>query len=603
VKLVLALALVISLASIAYEIHQIDWSGGPGVPGPDHYWYDTFLSETSVTWDSNDGIIYLGVQAARHPVGGGVPGWSFIHNADINGDGYTDIVACTGTGEKHVWFENDGIGSNWAEHIIEFAGTPCRTAFPVDIDGDEDIDVIGAIIHSTVDSILWYENTDGIGIVWERHFIDEFESPYYMCGADIDGDGDNDIVTGAHGPGEISWWENENGSGSSWQKHNVIDYSGVTFIHELFLTDLDLDGDVDILCASSLSCSFFENVNGSGTLWTEHQISDGYRYSVHAGDLDGDGDMDVTTAALSPYTGEVYWNENINGSCTEWEQHTISADFVGANAVRAVDLTGDGYLDVLAAAWGYAAGIEEVAFWENAGGTGTMWLKHRLSSGLDCCDVQPADIDNDGVMDVICKTSGVYWISFEGKDSGNLTSTIRDMWGYPEWQSINWEGTEPDGTDLFFSVRTSNDPDNMGVWSDYIYDPGSLTGFIDSTHRYIQYAVHMETEGLFGTPVLDEISFQFTNLGIEEEQSEGIALLPVTPNPQRVCTSLSFVVSETRFAELAVFDLTGRQVYSISELWHTGEHTVNLPALSNGAYVVRLTSDGSEQTERFVLLN
>jgi len=156
---------------------------------------------------------------------------------------------------------------------------------------------------------------------------------------------------------------------------------------------------------------------------------------------------------------------------------------------------------------------------------------------------------------------------------------------------------------MFFTVKSSNDPDNMGTWSDYIYEPGSLAGFIDSTHRYIQYAVLMETDSLHGTPVLDEIIFQFDNLGIDEEEQGGIVLQPVTPNPQRGCPFLSFAVSEVGFAVLSVYDLAGRQVYSVSDTWPAGEHTVNLPALSPGTYMVRLGSNGFSETGRFVLLD
>ena len=135
------------------------------------------------------------------------------------------------------------------------------------------------------------------------------------------------------------------------------------------------------------------------------------------------------------------------------------------------------------------------------------------------------------------------------------------------------------------------------------YDRGSLAGFIDSTHRYIQYAVLMETDGMFGTPVLDQVSFQYPYTGIEEDDQTAVLLLSAVTNPQMGIPSLSFVVSEPLAAELAVFDLTGRQVYSVSDSWAVGEHSVTLPALSSGTYMIRLGSSEFTQTGRFVLLD
>jgi len=67
---------------------------------------------------------------------------------------------------------------------------------------------------------------------------------------------------------------------------------------------------------------------------------------VYAADLDNDGDLDVLSA--SSLDGKIAWYEN-HDSAGFGDQHVISFEAEGARAVYAADLDGDGDLDVLSA--------------------------------------------------------------------------------------------------------------------------------------------------------------------------------------------------------------------------------------------------------------
>ena len=74
-------------------------------------------------------------------------------------------------------------------------------------------------------------------------------SPQDVLTADIDGDGDADIVTASYNDDKISWFEN-NGTGEFETQYIISTESDG--IKSIFAIDLDGDSDVDIISASEL---------------------------------------------------------------------------------------------------------------------------------------------------------------------------------------------------------------------------------------------------------------------------------------------------------------------------------------------------------------
>jgi len=90
--------------------------------------------------------------------------------------------------------------------------------------------------------------------------------------------------------------------------------------------------------------------------FTPHTITSSSAKSVFAVDMDGDGDMDVLSASL--FDNKIAWYENDGNQ--NFTAHTITTDANGASSVYAADVDGDGDMDVLSA----SVGDDKIAWYE-----------------------------------------------------------------------------------------------------------------------------------------------------------------------------------------------------------------------------------------------
>ena len=180
---------------------------------------------------------------APHAITTTANGAQSVSAADVDGDGDMDVLAVSRYGGKIAWYENDG-SQNFAPHTITTASNPFA-GFAADIDGDGDLDVLAALF----DKIAWYENDGTTGNLddWTEHPVStDVDAAQSVFAADMDGDGDLDVLSASFNDDKIAWYEND---GSQTFTLRVISTAanGANFV---IAADVDGDGDLDVLSAS-----------------------------------------------------------------------------------------------------------------------------------------------------------------------------------------------------------------------------------------------------------------------------------------------------------------------------------------------------------------
>jgi hypothetical protein len=597
--LILCLA---SSASLAVTGVQTDWSGGPGVLGPVTDFGSDFYAESGIEWSQSPGLTSLIVGIVEHQVEQGFDGGHSVHVSDVDGDGDADILGAAYNDGVFAWWENaDGIGGEWMQHVIADGYYMPWSIYGGDIDGDGDCDAAGAVYGEG--TVIWWENTDGSGTNWDESVIlTSYAGASAVYAVDIDDDGDSDVLATAREGDQISWLENEDGSGQTWTLH-TLQY-GFDGARSVYAGDIDGDGDIDVIGAAVIAddIAWWENVDGAGQSWTKRTITGSFDGAccVYAGDIDGDGDLDVLGAGV--YASSIRWWENLDGVGQSWAAHNVDTSLGGAHSVMSADLDGDGDQDVI----GTAENDDDVTWWENADGSGLNWIEHILNGSFVGAEwAWTGDFDSDGFLDVtaICEYGNeVSWWDL-AYGSGSLESSILDTGDDPDWDFLEWSSYTPAGATLGVQVRASDDHTAMGSWSDILFTPCPLAGIIDDGDRYFQYRVVMEATGLDSVPQLFNIEVTWDPTGIGGSEPPATGLLPFAPNPSRGSVTVSFSLSGSQVVSMTVFDLSGREVTRIEGEYGQGLHQLMLGEIPPGVYFCRFETAGCLSTRRFAVVD
>ena len=234
---------------------------------------------------------------------------------DIDGDGDMDVIAAKRVRQQIVIIENQGVSDQGelrtgAKPVQILPGFDAPTGWRglsnafhtdmADINKDGRLDLLVNVLELADDpsfrhaGLGWLEQGESLDDPWIYHRIGN-TLPDWVIGihvTDIDGDGDQDVVTGG--------------------------YSGINIIEGAYSgASRDFD-DPSVTSASSVGrIAWFENPGNVDEPWSRHDVSRRVRgmFDMYVSrDLDGDGDMDlISTRGNSGEYDGVFWLEQVRG--------------------------------------------------------------------------------------------------------------------------------------------------------------------------------------------------------------------------------------------------------------------------------------------------
>jgi hypothetical protein len=308
-----------------------------------------------------------------------------IATGDFNGDGRADLAVSDNGGSDLPIFLGDGRGGFTAASPAVIANHPLRlVSADFDRDGRADLLVTSQVDPGAGGTVSFLRG-DGAGGFGAETTVLSVGTPVDLVSGEFNGDGIPDVAVAGRQPNQILA-----GRGLGDGTFGFVnEYEAVYQVSALAVADFDSDGRQDLAMSGTAGTADGYNVAallglGDGTFGPQNRFSTGRGVSIVSVDLDGNRTPDVAVANASE-------QDCSSGTCVTLPGTvSVSLDLIG------------GFFD----------------------------YERRFSVGLDPAQVATADLNGDGLADLVVANSSSGDVSaLLGHGDGNFDAEIRSPAG------------------------------------------------------------------------------------------------------------------------------------------------------------------------------
>lgn len=444
--------------------------------------------------------------------------------------------------------------------------------------------------------------------------------PYVIASGHLTNDLFLDIAIGTDTGSTVEWYKND-GDGTFTNMGNLtaIAPADLSFVEGLEIADIDDDGDDDILATSYVNDNlvWFEN-NGDETFEDAVEISDAINGAgtVKVKDIDNDTNLDVIVTAFEG-NSVIYMLGNGDGTFGAIRYIVPVTAGSGPGDVDFADFDNDGDLDAVIA----FTGNGDVAVYENrfipdgldgSGNIPFVAYTNLVDSGNGFLwTVSFADINDDNRLDIIKSDNfpsgvpNIAWYSFND-DDGMDNPVSNTTWSY------NPVATSIARTAMVASADFNNDSFNdllvtngRATDDDVIWFTSNSSGglgneiFIDDTSsslfdlRIADFDNDNDLD-IVGISYLQDDVFIFLNdldpLSVEENY---ISNINIYPNPTN--DILNFKLPNSESIAVTVYDILGKNLLSGTV---STNNPLDVSELASGIYTIKIKD--SNESIKFI---
>src|SRR5690554_2213116 len=483
--------------------------------------------------------------------------------ADFNGDGSPDVLITGENGNNingiaKIYF-NDGSGSFTEQTGTPLIGVDYSAVIILDVNGDNHLDIIISGDKGNPDYTTNLYINDGTGQFTLQNSGLLAINRGALAYADVDGDGDLDVVVSGRTTGstkESKLFLND-GTGIFTELTSLA-LTGVEFASAGF-SDINGDTYPDLIVSGLVSNNnrssemFINDGNGNFTLYPLNSIEPISQGSISFGDVDGDSDNDLLITGISTGTG-------MSGSFDKKITRLYKLCNLELNQPSLSPISATCSLDV-----------------------------PQAPTATDNC--------SGGNTTIIATTTTTFPIT---------DTTISEIiWSYDngnglfgsQTQAIHWQNIDT-STTVSQETITANNTDN-GVTYQWINCSNNtiITGETNSSFTPSQsgsYAVVVYQNGCQDTSSCKTIQLA----SLEELSSENFTIYP---NPSSGNFSLNIGDQLLGKLEITIYSALGQRVYFQETTANSKQLSISCAHLEEGMYIVNITNGHQILTGRLII--